>query len=311
MIATTIVAMAGAPLKSPGKLRMLVAPVIGVLLGAGFTPALFTDVAGWVTTLVLLPPFVVAAFAIAYFIYRRVGHYDHVTAFFSAAPGGLNDMMLMGAENGGNEAKIALAHASRILIVITCVVLFYSYALGARSEASERPFVYFLDLAALDYLWLFASGIIGAMIAPRIGLPAPIILGPMLASGAVHLSGLTSAAPPTLLVLVAQWVIGSSVGCRFRGTSFREIARDLGMAILASGAMLGCALAAAGGLTLMDDTSLIAAFLAFSPGGLFEMSLLALAVDSDGAYVATTHIIRIAIIIGLAPIVFQWLQKKS
>ena len=49
--------------------------------------------------------------------------------------------------------------------------------------------------------------------------------------------------------------------------------------------------------------------LAFSPGGLAEMSLIALALGVDVAYVSSQHVVRIFIIVALAPWVFRLLRR--
>ena len=50
--------------------------------------------------------------------------------------------------------------------------------------------------------------------------------------------------------------------------------------------------------------------LAFSPGGLAEMSLLALAMGQDVAYVSVLHVVRIALVIGGAGVVFGWVRGR-
>jgi hypothetical protein len=58
------------------------------------------------------------------------------------------------------------------------------------------------------------------------------------------------------------------------------------------------------------NVALSEAFLAFAPGGLTEMSLLTLAMDQDVAYVSTVHIIRITLVIAIAPAVFAALRNR-
>ena len=53
------------------------------------------------------------------------------------------------------------------------------------------------------------------------------------------------------------------------------------------------------------------AFLAFSQGGLAEMSLLALAMGQDVAYVSVLHVVRITLTIGGAGAVFGWFGPRS
>jgi membrane AbrB-like protein len=243
--------------------------------------------------------------------YRKIGGYDPVTAYFSAAPGGLNEMMILGAEAGGDEKRIALAHASRIFLVVSFVVFFYATVLDVSVAGDARPYVSFTDIPVRDLAILAACAVLGAYIGPRLRLPAPQILGPMVLSGAAHLSGLTGAPTPTFAVNTAQLVMGTVIGCRFIGARPREIFRDMSLAAGSAGALLTVALGTAMIVTSLTGIELRQTFLTFSPGGLPEMSLLALALHADIAYVATIHIVRILLVIMIAPIAFRILGLRT
>ena len=49
--------------------------------------------------------------------------------------------------------------------------------------------------------------------------------------------------------------------------------------------------------------------LAFAPGGLAEMSLVAIGIGQDVPFVATHHLCRIGIVVFLAPITFKLIGK--
>ncbi len=305
MIFVMIAATAGAPVTAPVKLRMLVVPILGVMLGSGFHPSILGHLGDWATTLLILPFFVVAAFSGAFVAYRYIGRYDPVTAYFCAAPGGLNDMLILGAEAGGDEKRIALAHASRIFLVVTLVVFYYAFVLDVATTGDARRYIEISAVPLPDLGILLACAVLGSLIGPKFGLPAPQILGPMLLSGIVHLSGITDAPPPSLAVQSAQIVMGTVIGCRFIGAKPAEIAKDLGLASIAAGIMLIMAVAVAFLVTALTGIGMKETFLSFSPGGLPEMSLLALSLDADVAYIATMHIVRIVLVIAMAPVVFK------
>jgi uncharacterized membrane protein AbrB (regulator of aidB expression) len=54
-------------------------------------------------------------------------------------------------------------------------------------------------------------------------------------------------------------------------------------------------------VTAVTDAPFPVAVLAFSPGGLAEMALIGLALGVDVAFIATHHVIRIFLVILLAP----------
>ena len=308
MIGTTIAAMAGLPVRGPGKLRPVVIPVIGVLLGSGITAELFGQLGSWALTLALLPLFLSMAAAVSYAVYRRLGGYDPVTAFYAAMPGGLNEMLILGGAAGGDEKKIALAHAARVLIVIFLVVLYFGIVLGVRSGQDGRTFVPLTALSVADYVILAACAALGAIAGKRLGLPAAPVFGPMILSGIVHVAGWVHVAPPTVIVIIAQIVIGTVIGARFVGASVRETLRDLRLGLVATVGMLAVAIVFAETIAAVMGMPLSQAFLAYAPGGLTEMSLLTLTLGQDIAYVSVTHIIRITMIIAVAPTVFRWVR---
>lgn len=311
MILVTILSILGAPYVAPSLLRKLLLPVLGVMLGSGFHPGLFAQISDWLTTIAILPLYVAAAFVVSFFIYRRLGKFDGVTAYFSSAPGGLTDMMIIGAEAGGVERRIALAHASRILIVVSSVTAFYALAFGISATGNSRPYTPFGDVPLLDLAILLACAVIGAWAGPTLRLPAPQIIGPMILSGVVHLMGISDAPPPTLAVNSSQLVIGTVVGCRFVGVPAREVIRDLALACVSSTAMLLVAFTTAIAVSFLTGIELRQTVLTFAPGGLPEMSLLSLAMGADVAFVATIHILRITIVIAVAPMAFRALGLKT
>lgn len=311
MIGNTVAAMLRVPVRGPDKLRPLVIPVIGVMLGSGVTAEIFGVLGNWVLTLLVLPLFLGCAAGLSFLIFRRIGGYDPVTAFCSAMPGGLNEMLILGAETGGSERQIALAHAARILVVIIFVALFFGLVLGVSSGG--RGAAQWVTLGALDltdYVILGACAVLGSWLAHRFSLPAAPIFGPMILSGIAHIAGWVTVAPPTPFVIAAQITMGTIIGTRFAGATFTEVRRDLALASIATLAMLLVAAVFAEVIAVASGIPLSQAFLAYSPGGLTEMSLLALALDQDVTYVSVMHIIRITLVIAIAPYVFKVVMPK-
>ena len=106
------------------------------------------------------------------------------------------------------------------------------------------------------------------------------------------------------------WQWATVIGCRFLGATPREVGRDIGLATVSSLLMISVAIAFAYAVTAATGTSTSQTFLAYSPGGLTEMSLLAFAMGQDIAYVTTAHIIRITAVILLAAPVFHLIRRR-
>jgi len=249
MIANTVAAMVRAPIAGPDPLRIYVIPIIGVMLGAGVSAQMFGLLGSWLVTLLLLPVFLACAAGISYAVYRRIGGYDPVTAFYSAMPGGLNEMLILGAEAGGDERRIALAHAARVLIIIVFVAIFFGLFVGVSSGGrGAQQWIGLYQITALDYLVLGLCALFGVVLGKRLGLPAAPVFGPMILSGIAHVAGWVTVAPPTLFVIAAQITIGTIIGTRFIGATLAEIRRDIGLSGIASFLMLIAAVVFAEGI---------------------------------------------------------------
>jgi len=307
MLATTLASLAGAPIAVPPALRGPTIAVLGVLLGSGFDREVLERLFLWLPILAALPVYVVIVTGAAFFYLRRLARLDPRTAWFSATPGGLGEMIVMGDRAGGDLRTIALVHSTRILLVVLAVP-FVLRALGhavptvpaAAGAAASGP-----DLAIL-----LACGLLGLGLGWLARLPAPGLLGPMLTSAAAHLSGIVHGAPPVVVVAAAQLVIGAQVGARFAGYPLfrvvQSVASGLGLTLL----MLALALACGWLLGKATGLPLLLLVLALAPGGLAEMSLVALALTDDPALVAAVHIVRIAIVVIAAPLLFRIYERR-
>jgi membrane AbrB-like protein len=294
--------VAGHPVAVPQAWRFVLIPVIGVAIGATFTPELLAQAAGWGLSLLALLAYVPLAHAFGFAIYRRIGRLDLQTAYYSAIPGGLIESMQMGEEAGADVQMLTMLQFLRLIMAIVLIPvgfgLFLGHAVGSASgvkiAGAELP------LGVVDVFWLVLAAAGGWWAGKRIGLPAPIISGPILASGAVHLLGLTRGVPPDWLILVTQWVVGTSLGARFAGLSGGRLRQAIGLAALYTAMAMGLALAAALLLGGRVGEPAAAVFLAFAPGGIAEMTLVALSLKVSVVYVTLHHILRILLAVGLA-----------
>jgi uncharacterized protein len=308
MVFNTVAAVMRAPVRAPTRLRPYVIAVIGVMLGSGFTAEMLGDVGGWALSLAFLGFYLAAAGVLVIPYYQRIGGFDRTTAFFSGMPGGLAEMMVIGREMGGDDRKIALAHASRILVTVFLLALWFRFAAGHELGDRSQFGTPFAEIPALELLVLAGCGIVGFVLGKRLRLPAGGLLGPMLVSALAHIAGLTDSPPPSELVVVAQILLGTIIGCRFLGATAALVGRAIVLSLGATLVTLSLTLAFAVAFAGLFDQAASQVILAYAPGGLAEMSLIALAMDAEVAYVATHHIVRIVLIITLAPLAFRLMR---
>ncbi|WP_313137928.1 AbrB family transcriptional regulator [Paracoccus jeotgali] len=285
------------PVKGSVIARPPMSAVIGTMLGSQFGPHTLNSAVEWWPALIGLAVYLFVAAILCNFYLRKVVNLDRPTAFFSAMPGGLIDMVLLGAERGGDERTIALMHSSRIFLVVLSLPPLMTLLTGADPGARIAAWRPLAGMELADVVWFLGTLAVGIAFGKLARLPAPFLIGPMLVSVGLHWSGTSGFVVPSTVIAVAQVVLGTTVGCRFAGTSTRRILHILLTSAGSTVILLGVAGLFALGLQFVIDVPVEGILLAFAPGGLAEMSLVALALNLEVSFVVVSHISRIGMVI--------------
>lgn len=307
MTVSTGLAIAGAPVVGFPQARAVMAAVLGVLLGSAFTPEIVQKLPQWAGVLGVLGVVLVLHGAVALVYLYRKAHFSWPNSYYGAAPGGLIEMVVQAEREGGSMHTVALIHATRILFVVAVVPLGFRIFGGAHVPA--LPAKLHAPLTLEEAAWLIGCAGIGLFLGVRLRLPAPHVVGPMLLSILVHALGFSHLAPPALLIAAAQVTIGTSIGVRFGGRSNRELRQAVGHGAVSSTLMLlvaGASAMIASPLLSIPPETLI---LAFTPGGLAEMSLIALSLNRETALISAMHAIRILLVVMLAQTIYRALTQ--
>jgi hypothetical protein len=300
MIVNIAASVRGLPVLVPHGVRVAVLCVIGVFLGGSFTPDLLSRASEWALSLSLMLVFVPLITWVASEYFRRAAGFDRPTAVFSGAPGTLTAMVIVGGEAGADERMIALTQGLRVVIVVIVMPMVVTAVLASaphhRAILPEGgPFSWSAGLL------LLAAASVGYAVARLLSLPAAAMTGAMLASTALYLGGVVDYRPPDALLWVALWILGSAIGSRFSTVSAATFVRVSKHAVAATMIVIGLSAAFALLASWLTGTRYLTALLSFTPGGVAEMCLIAIAFDVDPAFVAVHHLVRIAILITAVP----------
>lgn len=301
----------GEPLAFPAPLRLVFVPVIGVLIGAAFTPEALAAIPSWWPTLASVILFVPLAHGLGFLVLRRLGGYDLPTACFAATPGGLIESIEMGSRYGADMRALTTIQFARIALVVTAAPVAFSLAEGrAVGSAAGMEFARGA-LSPGEAALLIGCGAVGFFAGRAIRLPAGQITGPLLLSAAAHGLGWTDAAPPLWLVSLAQIVIGTTLGLRFVGLRGRELLRHMGFAALNVALALGLGLVFGVAAQAAGGGSAPLMLLSLAPGGVVEMGLIALSLQASPIFVTAHHIARILLTVTLATLGWRWIGKNK
>ena len=312
MAVTMGLAIAGIRVTASKRPRAVMIAVIGLMVGSAFKPEVLRHAGEWSVSLAAVALYTVITAAFGIFACRRLGRLDPTTAALSGMPGGLSEMIVMASAFKADVRSVSMVHATRLVVLIATVPLSLSLsgALAAiGTGAVDRTVHWTIGLTLQDGAVLLGCLVLGLVIGPRLRLPAANLTGPLVLSAAAHLAGLTAASVPDVIIAAAQVVIGATIGQHFAGVERR---------VLATGVMLGVVLTAfslalAVLFAVLFDPVLGIPFaiglLALVPGGLPEMSLIAISLDANPAFVSLHHLCRVVIIVICAPLILPlWLR---
>jgi membrane AbrB-like protein len=226
-------------------------------------------------------------------------------------PGGLLDMVLLGDQRGGDMRIIALVHSARILLIVFTVPFLVQLLGGTVLGPRVQPGLSLLDAPWQSHVWLVATAILGAFLGRWLRLPVPFVMGPLMVSAVIHVLGISDFRPSPEIVSAAQLVLGTFLGCSFVGAAPRQILHILALSLGSTIILLVITALFAFGVSRISDYGFVPLLLAYSPGGLAEMSLIALALQIEVAFVAAHHLARIFIVVAGADAIFRFLGSAG
>ena len=292
-------ALAHLPMKGFGIVSTFARTILGVAVGASITPEVIGELPRMALSVALIPLFIGVIALVGVPFFRKFWGFDAPTAYYAAMPGGLQDMVIFGAEAGGDTRALSLIHATRVLIIVTLAPIiltqFYGTSLSNPIGTSAT------NIPLHELALMLVASIAGWKIAARVGLFGASILGPMILAAIFSMTDLIHSRPPAEAILGAQFFLGCAIGIHFLGVTWRELTRIVAAGVAYVVVLAVLAAIFAGVVSLIGLGQPVEAFLAFAPGGQAEMTVLAIVTGADMGYVITHHLTRIIIVIIGAP----------
>lgn len=308
--ATLVAALARLPVTAPRPLTFPMRAVLGVLLGASITPELLSQLSSLGFSLLAVPFYVVCTAAAGLVYFTKVAKMNRPEAFFAALPGGLYTMVAFAEDLGISIRRLGLIHTMRVTLIVLALPFLIEGLLGQDLTRSISGGSSLLDTSFSTLSIMALVALVGWWVSDKTQIPGGVMIIPMLMTAVLQLSGLAKTAVPFELVIIAQVILGAAIGGRFSGLELREIANALLHSCGYVGLALGISAITASVLTLLTPVSLWAGIIAFAPGGLAEMSLVALGLGINVGFVVTIHISRILVVVLAGPAIYRLLERK-
>jgi len=300
MFACLAAAIFGARLLGLNGVSKAARTILGVAVGASITPEVVHQLPDMLGSVLFVPFYIALIGLVGVPYFRKVCGFDLPTSYFAAMPGGLQDMVSFGQEAGADVRALSLIHATRVLIIVTIVPFLLL-------QFFDRPLTQPIGDPASDLPWqemalMAAAALIGWKGGERLGLFGAPILGPMIVTAALSLTGFIEHRPPREAIIFAQYFIGIGIGVGYVGVTMTEIRKDVLAGVVYAGILAVLTFIVTEIVVQLGFANPVEGFLSFAPGGQAEMAVLAIVAGADLGFIVVHHILRITLVIIGAPI---------
>src|SRR4051794_954153 len=285
--------------------------ITGVAIGTFLESSTLTGLGSRWISVALVSVATLAVTIVAGLLLARIANLDRPTASLGMVAGGASGIVAMADDLGGDDRLVAFMQYLRVLVVSLLtpllVPLVFPGAPSVGNVAGDGPLLGNLT----GWVLTIVLSVAGGFAATRLRIPAPILLGPLLVTAALTLTGAIHLAVPPLLREVGFALIGLYIGLGFERDTLRQIARLIVPVCVSIAALLLACFGLGGLLTLTTHATLLDAYLATTPGGLYAVLPIAYGSGADTTFVLAVQGLRLFAMILAAPAVVRWLVKTD
>jgi len=310
MVFAGLAALIGRPLVVPTLLARALYITVGISIGGVVTPETLVGMSKWPLSITLVCAAMACVTAGTSRYLRDVHGWDSQTALLAGIPGGLSQVMVMAAERKVDLRAIAIVQTVRVVILAVCVPAGLGLFGLAGPARLPQGAMTILQAPADFVLLVLASTILGGGLL-RLGFPGGLMFGPMVMSAILHGGNFVHVSMPAWVANSAMIGVGAVAGSRFVNTGLRLLGSYVGAALgcFAVSVVIGAAFAlAASALTSLHVSDVI---VAYAPGSVDAMMVLALALHLDPVFVGAHHLARLFVVSVSLPMLLRGVDRAA
>ena len=309
MLAISIAALSGIKVKMPKLALSAILIILGLHIGNYIDQNLLSQMKGWIWTSIVMFFYILASIFIVSKYLQKFSGYKKKTSIFSAAPGALGPLLILAEYEKSDLSQVATAHLIRLIIIITLFPFFVVNFSPIEAITIEK--FNYIDQDHLDLIILLIVSVILIYIFDKIKVPAPLLAGPLVASGILQITEFASYKLPDQSINFCLLILGASVGCRFADKSLHEVIKNTAHSFVATALLIVLGIIAAIAAGYFVENNFLTLLLSYCPGGIYEVAVIAIAFDLDPNFVAFHHIIRLLIILFIIPVILRIINKSN
>lgn len=304
MLLVAVLALLRVPLFLPEPIRQLVWIMLGISIGSGFTPEILGKMLHWPLSIAGLFITILACIAASTSFLVGLAKWSRTTAFFASIPGALSYVVALSLRSTADTRLVVMAQMLRLVSVLAILPSIVSLSMPPPHLAPPE-----ISGVAGFMLEVALGGAI-AMLLQRRNFAAATLFGGMISAALLHLSSAVPGQIPPAILVTCQIVLGCFIGLRFYGTELaflrKAMVPSFGAFVIALLVSSLGAFIVARGLHLPLGQLVVA----FAPGGMEAMTILAFVLGLDPAFVATHQLARFLGLSLMLPVIAKLYLKE-
>ncbi len=309
MLTISIATLSGLKLKMPKLALSIILVILGLYIGNYIDEKLLQQTHKWIGTSAIMFIYItVCIFFVSKYL-EKFANYDTKTSYFSAAPGGLGPLVMLAEHEKSDISQVATSHLIRLIVIITVFPLIVDQ-FSEETILNNENFS-FQNQNHYELVYLLLASLVLIFIFDKLKVPAPLLSGTLVASGILQISNLAYYQLPSQSIDFGLLILGASVGCRFAGKTLREVYSNTKHSLVATLLLVLFSVIAAIAASFIIDKNFFSLLLAYCPGGIYEVAVIAIAFDLDPEFVSFHHIVRLLMILFTVPVVVKFVKKKK
>ncbi len=308
MVAGILIEAGQASIRLPAILFYVAQGVIGCLVARTLTlDIIHSFLQQWPVFLAIVLVIILFTGLLGWTI-SKLGILPGTTAIWGMLPGAATTMIVMAEANGGDVRLVAFMQYLRVVVVAFIASLIARFFVHGAPAAA--PVVWFPALHWLPFIETLALVAGGVAIGFLSKLPAGMLLVPLFAGTALHVSGLVDIELPRWLLAAAYLCIGWQIGLRFTRDILLQAMRALPQVTLSIfAAILFCG-GLAFALTKFLGIEPLTAYLATSPGGADGVAIIAASSPVNVGFVMALQTSRVLMVIFIGPTLSRFFSRN-
>jgi uncharacterized protein len=309
LFAAIVVAAADGSIRVPVSSFVAAEAVIGCMIARAFQlPMLAEILRNWPLFLGGIVSVLIVSSSLSWLL-MRLKVLPGTTAIWGSFPGAAMVMTLMAEAYGEDVRLVAFMQYLRVVFVAVAASVVARFCFSAAGGAVHSA--WFPPIEWQPFIGTSAVVIFGAVMGPKLKLPAGALLLPLILAAVLQDMGVLNIQLPPWLLGISYALIGWTIGLRFTRPILVHVARALPRVAASTLSLIVICAGIGYVLSVVAHIDPLTAYLATSPGGADSVAIIAAGSNVNLPFVMAMQTGRFILLLLIGPTLARIMAKRA